>query len=314
MASGRGPTVGRTHDRVLLADLDSTVQEDTAQHWLREQSPDADEGALIDATVAKLRLETLLSETVVLSDVQMFDGSLVSRLLAADRLGDLRRTPGAALPVELKLRDPSPARSLWLMYHDESGVPRGFKPALLPQGTSLSSALQQLQVGWTDEWVAGREVDQCIELLTAAGADPAAVQGAGQVWRQLVGLCETGAVPTSVWQQQRSFTELLVLSEQAWTRDQLRASHCLTPAAEELFGEVVELGLLRADIHNRLTAARRAETDEEKHRAVDCRAMVGRALPPCPAYQHAADYRGSDGGVLARDGRFDISWKTDRLA
>ncbi|MDX6309832.1 MAG: hypothetical protein QOI06_2878 [Nocardioidaceae bacterium] len=186
--------IGKTHDRVLIGDLDSTHQADLVDAWRQEgiNASSSDWATRLDLACGRLRLETLLSERVVLTDAQAFDGGIVTRLAATGRLNRIRRSPDQPLPIELRVRHPDPARALWLMYHKEDGAPTQFLPSLFAGGGNLSLAgTEQGLSGSSDAVIA------CARTLTAAGVPSTEIEEAIGGWGALIEACASNVLPSS---------------------------------------------------------------------------------------------------------------------
>lgn len=295
--------LGKTNDRVLLADLDSTVQGSLIEAWRERDQAVGDHSASeerISIVLARLRLETLLSETVVITDAQAFDGGLVMQLASSGLLGQLQRERSEPLPLELRMRGDDPRQSLWLMYHDSEGRPREFLSSLFTGGVGLSGDLLATgSGGWQSDPAIGRHLDQTESLLREGGVDARELEQARSGWAAIFSLCDSGQLPTAMWSQERSFGDWMEESERRWSRDSLRAAHCLSPEAGQLLDEVLSHGVVRSPIQTRLTQVLETSDDAELLRAAQWIWLwFDERYRRAQAFQHDADYRGSDTGLI----------------
>ncbi|MDX6309833.1 MAG: hypothetical protein QOI06_2879 [Nocardioidaceae bacterium] len=95
-------------------------------------------------------------------------------------------------------------------------------------------------------------------------------------------------------------------SEKLWTSDRLRADHCLSAAAGELLDDVLALKNDRGGVHRLLDQiVENPASDEDLLRAEQwTRLWYGERYRRAQAFQHRADYRGSDSGLFEDEGRY----------
>jgi len=239
---------------------------------------------------------------VVLTDAQAFDGAIITRLAASGRLEKIRRAPNQPVPIDLRIRHPDPERALWLMYHREDGSPRQFLSSLFPDGQGRSVTGTDIAPRST---ASADGLKACVQTLTRAGAPPADIDQAVDGWRALLDACRSQTLPTSTWQTETPFQDWVVRSERLWTRERLRADHCLTPSATELLDEVIALEQDRSSVHRLLDQAHDLTADEDMLRAVGwTRLWFDERYRRALAFQHRADYRGSDSGLFEDDAQY----------
>jgi hypothetical protein len=297
-------TVARMiNDRVLIADLDSTMQANLVRSWQKPDIRELNSNLLeerLNVSLGRLRLETLLSEKIVVTDSQMFDGSLLTRVASAGKLGLLRREPDLPMPLELRLRHESPAKALWLMYHKESGHAKSFMPSLFSNGHALSTAFTGLNKGSPRPFNVGDEIRHSASLLQSAGGIGEEIDEAVDAWTKILESCNSGALPVAVYKMEE-FEDFFNKAEARWNAESVIKDHCLTPPARELMKNVQHLGIDRSAVHGLLKSVLSSNPDEDLRRAAEMIMFrYDERYRRAQAFQHGANYRGTDSGLFSK--------------
>ena len=288
----RGPLeIHRTNDRTFLANYDSVEQADLYAAWRAQDELGPDH--LVRNAVARLRLETLLSEKLVFTDVQLFDGAIFMALALADKLHWLSRSADRSrpLPIEIRARETALEPSLWSTYVGPAG-PRRFRPAALPDGERVCEELIRLAVPST----APEGLSGCVELLGLAGADAARLAEVEEAWRRTVGWERDGRLRVvrwsgdieQLWDDSVEFRPVADFAE-AFVR---------TAAGKDALREVVALRTARSQVYVRLND-RYAAADDDVRRELDLvLSWYNETYRRAQGFQHEADYRGFAGELV----------------
>jgi hypothetical protein len=294
--------LGFTNDRILIANLDSTVQASLVGSWKSVDEDVADGEDLLEIALAGLRVESLLSQTIVLTDAHVFDGGVITQLAVAGKLTSLQRLADEPLPIDLRLRHPDASRALFLMYHHENDQPKAFLPSLFTGGESISAALEQTRRPRIRRALRSKQTGngRTVDLLRAIGVDGDELARADTAWQKLLELVRAEQLPTSTWGSSERFPQLLTAAERYWPVERLRADHCLTAETSQILDTVVALGTQRSAVHTLIKGVRDSGPNEETATAVDfILHWYDERYRRAQAFQHEADYRGSDTGLAS---------------
>jgi hypothetical protein len=299
---------GKSNDRVFIAELDTVTQADVFGAWQTGTARYAAEfppGTAAEIYLGRLRFESLLSERIVVSDAQALDGIVLGELVVTNKINGLARARETPLPLEIRCRGVDLQRSLWSMYVKpfEPATPRRaqvreFYPSLFRNGEELGTALGTLSSK------RGRHpIRECLELLERAGADPADMAKAEEVWRGWVRLTKDKRISLRQWSSEKKFAELVAESEKFWTKEQLRSDRLFTPTGNDLFDEVLSLGTDRSPVYLAIGKRQAAvpRDSEEYSETQWINLWYDERYRRAQAFQHEADYRGSDAGLTPLD-------------
>ena len=283
---------GLTNDRVFAAAYDSVAQGDLVAHWSVAEVPGTDGHGI---AAARLRLETLLTETLVVSDTQVLDGAVLRGLARRGRLAGLGRSPGGALPVEVRARAQTLEQSLWAMYVDEDReVVRGFLPSSFRNGEVLRERLQAYGAPPQQRGLAG-----VVTVLRDVGVHPADLADAEEGWRRLFEL-ERGL---SVVRWRGTLADHL---DEAAQRDHLETlrDDLGTSRARDLLTAVGRMRYDRVTAHAAIARLEQDGDEDEVREAGLVRHWYDQVYMRAQAFQHQADFRSVEDGRFSA-GSFD---------
>jgi hypothetical protein len=270
---------GHAHERVFAAAYDSVAQQHLAAHIASE--PSADPNLIV--ALGRLRLETLLSQCLVLSDTQVLDGALMRALVHQGHLESMARAIDGPLPIEVRSRADSLEESLWWTYVDDSGggQVRGFLPSGFSDGASVRDELEKL-----GKPPSVRGLPGVLEILRRAGVDDTEREAAEAAWRTLIDLCDS-RIPVV-----RFDTDLLQCFDKAAARfpAQWLLPDLVTDEGVALLSNVVSLGVRRGRVHAEVDSLCR-EGGAAAEDAERVRDWFDQTYLRAQAFQHGSDFR-----------------------
>lgn len=285
--TGQDLRVGRTNDRVLLAELDSTIQAEDRYF----QSESGDSSHAVDELLGRMRLETILSQEIVVTDAQLLDGrNLVGLTLAKGGLLRLRRQADSPIPLVLRAREGTVPSSLAKMY----SAANGFLPSLFEDGDNIRNALIKLLKNRDGTVLRKREMKS---LLQDAGVDVPTVDRALSAWREIDRLCKKGHLRLETWPKSRPFDDMLTLSDVAspwhpFIEGLLPNLDDISPPPPE-----VMTGKDRSPVYGFLQQLRASSSESNRWAADRIQHWFDERYRRAISFQHQADYRGSNSGL-----------------
>jgi hypothetical protein len=281
--------IGRNNDRVFNGGYDSVAQADLVSTW--RQQDEITTTTLVEMSIARLRIETLLSETLVFSDSQILDGAMFMILLSDNHLNALSRGEGKPLPIEIRARAPRLDASLWRTYIGPSG-PKMFLPSAFTGGQEVSAALASASAPRVNG------VPGVVELLRASGVEPSELDLAEAAWTKLVELQGRDIIPVRQWSS--TLADHLPRAAEYWTSNQLKSDLLQTAEGVRVLDEVVAIGDDRSAIYRlHSSAVLSAGADEDLQADLAwIRLWYNELYRRAQAFQHASDYRGADEGLF----------------
>ncbi|GLY29876.1 hypothetical protein Kisp02_32410 [Kineosporia sp. NBRC 101731] len=290
------------NSRISAHTFDSVVQKDLVDAWSETA---IDREVLQRIVLGRLRIEALLSECLVLTDAQVFDGAIIKQLATGRLITSLSRggDSGISVPIEIRGRAATLEQCLPQIYMDKKR-PRPFLPSIVSNGYEVRESLRNRRSLPRKSGIAG-----CLRLLKDAGVDSAELEEIEAGWRYLLQLEQEHRIQYRPWTT--PMTGHLPLAESYWPRSDLE-HQLMTQQGHEAFREVLDLGTDRSRVlqfvRAEALAQRTMSVDDRSPAEVDLDIIMHwfnerylRAL----AFQQDANYRGSS-AIPGKDTSFHL--------
>jgi hypothetical protein len=168
--------------RLLAAFYDSVVQRDYVEAAAGATDVDWVSTAILSS---RLRLDLILSGTVVLTDAQLLDGALFARSTPLELEALLRITPWSTNSVVVRTRAPSLESSLLGLVTAKEGRVKSFEFSILdePHRSEVTDYLREQAANGSD---APTSLDSLMSLLGTAGVPRADVDRVSSHWARWI--------------------------------------------------------------------------------------------------------------------------------